>query len=225
MKMSSDSTIRRNRRLTARVIGMALLALCAAVGMTLAGPAEAKKKKKKTQTAFAQQISPNATIPDVPASGPSTPLTSTITIGKKFKGKMIGDVNVTGIQITGSADGALDDLGLKITAPNGHTVRMLQPGFTEGTTLGPLTFDDDVPTEMCYFVAGCQWGPQTLNPPFVGTANLLYNGAAGSGPLAQLNGGPMKGTWTFTAWDQADPGQTSVLNSWGIRVTARKPVT
>jgi subtilisin-like proprotein convertase family protein len=208
------------------MIGILMLAVCAAFAVGLVGSAEAKtKKKKKTPTAFQQQVSPNAAIPDAPAGGQSTPVTSTITIGKKFKGRTIGDVNVTGIQITGSEDGAIEDLGLKITAPSGQTIRLLQPGFTEGATLGPLTFDDDVPTEMCYFASGCQWAPQTLNPPFAGTANLMYNGAAGSGPLSQLNGYPMKGTWTFTVWDENDVGQTSVLNSWGVQVTARKPVT
>jgi subtilisin-like proprotein convertase family protein len=35
----------------------------------------------------------------------------------------------------------------------------------------------------------------------------------------------MQGAWTFTVWDDADVGQTSTLNSWGLQITARKPVT
>jgi hypothetical protein len=206
-------------------LGLLVLALCTVFGMTLAASAEAKKKKHKTPTFFQQSLSPNAAIPDDAASGASTPLTSTITIGKKFKGRVIGDVNVTGIQTTGSVDGALDDLSFRVTSPSGRSVLLLQSGFSEGASLGPLTFDDDTFTEMCYFVSGCQWAPQTLNPPFVGTANLMYNGAAGTGPLAQLNGLPMQGTWTFTVWDDDDVGQTSTLNSWGLQIMARKPVT
>src|SRR5581483_11264511 len=197
----------------------ALSALCA----VLLPVAAAAAKKHKTPSVFQQQLSPNASIPDDAGSGPSTPVTSAITVGKKFKGKVVGDVNVTGIQTTGNAKGALNDLGVRISAPNGQAVTLLAPGFASGASMGPLTFDDDVFVEMCYSPP-CQWAPQTLNPPYVGTANLMYNSSAGTGPLAQLNGSPMKGTWTFTVWDASSVGQTSVLNSWGLQITPRKPV-
>jgi hypothetical protein len=125
---------------------------------------------------------------------------------------------------TGSADGALDDLVFRVIAPNGQGVLLLGSGFMEGASMGPLTFDDDVFVEICYSNPPCQWAPQTLNAPFAGTANLLYNGSAGTGPLSQLNGGPVQGTWTFSVWDEADPATTSVLNSWGLQITARSPV-
>jgi len=205
------------------LIGILALALCTIVGMTLAGSADAKKKKKAGPSVFQQSVSPNAAIPDDATTGPSTPVNSNITVGKKFKGKVVGDVNVTGVQTTGSADGALNDLVFRLISPTGRSVVLLADSGT-GASMGPLTFDDDTFTEMCYSPP-CQWAPQTLNPPYVGTVNLEYNGAAGTGPLAQLNGLPMKGTWTLSVWDEGGPGTTSVLNAWGLRITAKKPVT
>jgi hypothetical protein len=137
---------------------------------------------------------------------------------------VVGDVNVTGIQTTGSADGAANDLAFRLTAPNGQGVILLGSSFLDGASIGPLTFDDDTFTEICYSNPPCQWAPQTLNPPFAGTANLLFNGAAGTGPLAQLNGGPMQGAWTLSVWDEQSIGQTSTLNGWGLQITARSPV-
>jgi hypothetical protein len=201
------------------------LALCAAVGMTIAGSADAKRAKKpKTARFFQQSISPNAAIPNNPAAGPSTPVNSTITVGKKFKGRVVGDVNVTGIQTTGSGGDAAGDLAMRVIAPNGQGVFLLG-SFLEGANIGPLTFDDDVFVEICYSTPPCDWAPQTLNPPYAGSASLLYNGASGSGPLAQLNGTPMQGTWTFSIWDEQGAATTSQLNGWGLQITARKPVT
>jgi subtilisin-like proprotein convertase family protein len=40
-----------------------------------------------------------------------------------------------------------------------------------------------------------------------------------------MNGVQMSGTWTFEIFDVGNIGQTSVLNSWGLQITAAKPVT
>ena len=201
-------------------LGILALALCTAFATTLAGSAEAKKKK--TPTVFNGSVSPNVAIPDGAATGPSTPLNSTITVGKKFKGKVIGDVNVTGIRTTGNANQAANDLDFRLISPNGRGLIILG-AFVEGQNIGPLTLDDDTFTEICYH-APCAYAPQTLLAPYAGTANLLFNGASGQGPLAALNGRPMKGTWTLQVWDKDGGGDTSVLNSWGLQVTAKKPV-
>jgi hypothetical protein len=208
------------------LIGLLALALCTALGMTISASAQAKKgKKPKVARFFQQSISPNAAIPNAPAApGPSTPVRSTITVGKKFNGRVVGDVNVTGITTTGSADGAAGDLAFRITAPNGQGVTLLG-SFLEGASIGPLTFDDDTFTEICYSNPPCQWAPQMLNAPYAGTANLLFNGSAGTGPLAQLNGVAMRGAWTLVVWDEAGPALTSTLNSWGLQITAKKPVS
>jgi hypothetical protein len=207
------------------VTGVLALAVCMALSMTISSSAQAKKvKKPKVARFFQQTVSPNAAIPEAPASGPSTPLRSTITVGKKFNGRVVGDVNVTGIQTTGSGDPAAQDLAFRIIAPNGQGVTLLG-AFLQTTSAGPLTLDDDTFTEICYSNPPCQWAPQTLNAPFAGTANLLFNGSAGTGPLAALNGVGMRGTWTFVVWDESASGLNSILNSWGLQVTAKKPVT
>jgi subtilisin-like proprotein convertase family protein len=221
--MGEPSTSSNPSRGRWALLGVLALALCAAVGMTLAGTADAKKAKKP-KTFFQQSVAPNAAIPQDAATGPSTPLNTTITVGKKFKDRVIGDVNVTGIQTTGSGGNAAGDLAMRIIAPSGQSVLLLG-SFLEGANIGPLTFDDDVFVEICYSSPPCQWAPQTLDPPYAGSASLLYNGAAGTGPLAQLNGGAMRGTWTFSIWDETGPATTSVLNAWGLQITARKPVT
>jgi hypothetical protein len=208
------------------MLAVLALALCTAVGMTITASADAKKAKKpKTATFFQQSVSPNAPIPQDAATGPSTPLNSTITVGKKFKGRVVGDVNVTGIQTTGSGADAAGDLGFRIIAPNGQGVLMLAPSFLEGANIGPLTFDDDVFVEICYSNPPCDWAPQTLNPPYAGTTSILYNGAGGAGPLAQLNGTSMRGTWTLQVWDEVGATTTSTLNGWGLQITGRKPVS
>jgi hypothetical protein len=213
-------------RRRATVVGVLALALCTALAMTFGATADAKKKKKKTPSVFAASVTPNAAIPDDPANGPSTPITSTITVGKKFKGKTVGDVNVTGIQTTGSATDAADDVGLRLTAPDGTSVLLINPTGIGDVSIGPLTLDDDTPVAICDFVTPpCDFPDQTLNRPFAGTANLLFLGSGGSGPLSAFNGSPMRGTWTMTAWDEGDIGKTNVLNSWGVQITAARPVT
>jgi|tagenome__1003787_1003787.scaffolds.fasta_scaffold20915657_3 hypothetical protein len=206
------------------MIGVLALALCTALAMSFGGVAEAKKKKKKTPTTFQQVVQPNAGIPDGPASGAATPVNSTITVGKKFKGKVVGDVNVTGIQTTGTEDGSAPDLVMRIIAPNGRSVRLWAGGFGE-QSIGPLTFDDDTPVSICNNTPPCEWGPDTLNPPFAGTSNLQFLGAGGTGPLSRLDGVPMKGTWTFQIWDENANGATSILNSWGLQIAVARPVT
>jgi hypothetical protein len=205
--------------------GVLVLALCTGMAMTFAGVAGAKKKKAKGPSVFQQVAQPNAAIPDGVASGPSIPLDSTLTVGKKFKGKVVGDVNVTSIQTTGSAAGAAKDLIMRIIAPNGHSVRLWSGGFGD-QSIGPLTLDDDTPVSICNDATPpCDWAVDTLNQPFAGTSNLQFLGGGGTAPLSKLDGLAMKGTWTFQIWDEGQIGKTSTLNSWGLQITAARPVT
>jgi hypothetical protein len=222
----SEHTHNRHRRFM--LLGVLALAICMALGMMLGGSAQAKKKKHKAATVFRQSLTPNAAIPDQPASGPSTPVRSTITVGKKFKGKVVGDVNVTGIQTTGSGTNAADDLAMKLTDPNGRTVYLLGANNGIGdVSIGPLTIDADSPVAICDAGGAtlCSDPAQTLRRPFAGTANQQSLGTAGTGGLPALDGVGMRGTWTFTIFDQGSIGQTSVLNGWGLQITAAKPVT
>ena len=185
--------------------------------------------KSKKGGVFTGSASPNAAVLDDPAAGASTPVVSTITVGKKFKNSVIGDVNVTGITTTGNASDAPDDLEFKLTAPNGTTIRLIQTGDLADNFLsvGPLTLDDDTATGVCSATPPCPNPLQSSVAPHAGTINLLELGGGGSGPLSSFNGGPMRGTWTMTVWDEIDApaGQTSTFNSWGLKITAAKPVT
>jgi hypothetical protein len=210
------------RRRTATIVGVVILAVCATFAMTLGSTADAKKKKK-APTVFQQLVQPNAAIPDDQASGPSIPLDSSITVGKKFKGKLVGDVNVTSIQTTGSGPGAASDLNMRIIAPSGRAVRLVGFGIGD-VNIGPLTFDDDTIVSICDATnPPCSYGPDTLNRPFAGTSNLQFMGGAGTAPLSHLDGLPMRGTWTFQIWDEDDT-TTNTLNSWGLQIAVKKPV-
>lgn len=207
----------------ALMAGVIALGVCTALALAFSGPAVAKKKGK-TPRFFQAVVQPNAAIPEDAATGHSTPVDSTITVPKKFKGRVVADVNVTGIQTTGSTAGAAANLVMRIIAPNGRSVRLWSGGFGD-QSIGPLTLDDDTPVSICNAsTPPCEYGPDTLNQPFAGTSNLQFLGAGGTGPLANLDGLAMRGTWTFEIWDE-QAGKTSTLNSWGIQITAARPVT
>jgi subtilisin-like proprotein convertase family protein len=216
---------KRLRRLA--ILGVMALALCAVVGLTLGASAEAKKKHKKHKAVpvFAATAAPNAAIPDAPPSGPSTPVRSTISVvGKAFKGKVVGDVNVTGLQATGDVTDAVNDLEFKLTAPNGRTIAVISNGIGD-QFIGPLTIDDQSPVSICDSdTLICEDPSSTLIRPFAGTANELFLGNAGTGGLKAFKGVPMQGAWTMTVFDD-DGIQTSTWNTWGLQITAAKPVT
>jgi hypothetical protein len=208
-----------------RLAAVLLLAICV-TGSLAAGDAAAKKKKKhKVARVFAASVSPNLAIPDQPPPpGHDIVVSSTITIGKKFKGRTVGDVNVTGIKTTGSGPNAANDLSFSLTAPNGKLV-LLSATALSGQSVGPLTFDDDTPTSICSSpTPTCPDPDATLVEPFAGTANLIGLNQGDITPLSTFTGVPMRGTWTFQAWDNGN-GDTSVLNSWGVQITAERPVS
>ena len=222
--MSRPPTSKISIRRRVAILGILALALCTALTLTFGSSAEAKKKKKGSNVYQATQ-SPNAAIPNNPATNsPSTPFVSTFTVGKKFKGKTVGDVNVTGITTTGSGTGAANDLGFRVTGPSGRSVTLIKPGIGD-QNIGPLTLDDNTPVSICDSATpSCQYYTQMLLQPFAGTANLAFLGTAGTGPLAAFDGQSMRGNWLLTVWDQSSVGTTSVLNSWGLKITAERPV-
>jgi len=205
---------RARRKLTL----VAALALALSVG----APVAAEAKKAKT---FSEQKAEDAAIPPTATPGvAATPLVSELKVPKKFKGKAVGDVNVTSIQTTGSAPSAADDLFLTLSAPNGRTVVLLS-GIGD-QSIGPLTLDDDTPVSVCNaLLPPCEDSRESLNRPFAGTANLLTTlfGTPG-GPLSNFNGIKMRGTWTLRAYDDLAVGTNSTLNQWGLRIKPAKPI-
>jgi hypothetical protein len=205
-----------------RLAAAMLLALCVAVSLA-AGDAAAKKKKKGASV-YSASTSPNLAVPDEP-SGPGAQdiiVTSTLTVGKKFKGKTVGDLNVTGVKTTGTGPNAAGSLDLMLVGPGGRSV-LFDAGALGGQSIGPVTFDDDTPTSICDDPP-CSDPDATLQRPFVGTTNLANTFGGDTGPLVAFNGTPMRGTWTLYAWDSNDDGNTNVVNTWGLGIAAAKPV-
>jgi hypothetical protein len=198
------------------------LVLALAATAAFAGTADAAKKKGGGKAkVFAQQKAANAPIPQAPAMGASTAVRSTITVPKKFKGLTVADLNVTGIQTTGSAAGAANDLIARLTAPNGRTIILWSAKGNQ--SLGPWTLDDDTKVQICDLSSPgppfCPDPLESLYQPFAGTSNVINNNNPYWLPLSTLNGVPMRGTWTFTVVDTISAGgTTSVLNSWGLRI-------
>jgi hypothetical protein len=198
-----------------------LAAVCAAT-LALAAPiAQAKKVKP-----FSETKAVNAPIPQDAVATNSVPVLSTITVPKKYKkSAVVGDVNVTGIQTTGSAAGAANDLIAYLVAPNGRTTWLFVGVGTQ--SLGPWTLDDDSPNIICQANVPCgSISGGTLYPPYAGTSNLIggFGGTFSAGSLSNFDGVKMRGTWTFVIADTGPDATTSVLNAWGLRIKPAKPV-
>ena len=219
MPMVSEKPESAGRRSRLWLIALLLLALCM-VGALAAGPAVAKKKKSKASV-FAGSVSPNLAVPEV-ASGPEPIVTSALTVPKKFKGKSVGDLNITGVQTTGTGSTSANGLDLMLVGPGGRSV-LFDAGAMGGQSIGPVTFDDDTQTSFCDDPP-CSDPDATLLRPFVGTTNLAFTFGGDTGPLSVLNGTPMRGTWSLYAWDNDSDGDTNVINTWGLRISAAKPV-
>jgi hypothetical protein len=200
----------------------AICALALLGGVLLGGTATAAKKKHTTHSRANVTKIVNAVVPNRTAGGPYGVLRSPITLGKKYKGKTIGDVNVT-FQTGGSTATAASDLLVKVSAPNGNTVVLVSTPGLLGQNVGPLTLDDETRAEICNDTTPpCADPDDTLGPPYAGTAEPFES-------LSHLNGGKMKGTWVLSVFD-TDPSPASkvnVLGSWNLDVTAdlntRKP--
>ena len=201
---------------------VAIVALALLLTGALFAPV-ATAAKKKSSNLFSQQVTTASAIPDRVGAGPSTPLTATINVPKKFKGREVADVNVTGLQTTGSAGGAAPHLTAYLTAPGGRTLQLF---FAVGDqSLGPWTLDDDTRTSICNSGGPlCADPDQALYRPFAGTSNVLRNWTGNfpvNGALSIFNGVGMKGTWKLTVVD-GTAGLTSVLNQWGLRIQAAR---
>ena len=210
-----------------RAWAAAALALCAGlvVAMPLTG-AQAKKKSAKVKTF--NGAGGTGAIPQYVAASPQA-LKTTLVVPKKYKGKTVGDLNVTSIRTTGSDAGAANDLVAELTAPGGRTVNLFSNVGTQ--SIGPWTLDDDSEASICPGIppAQCPDSTRTLSPPFAGTSNLIYNFAGSfptNGPLATFDGVKMNGTWTLTVFDTATGATngTSSLDGWGLRIVPAKPI-
>jgi hypothetical protein len=203
----------RSKRLRRASVGALVVAISMAAGLATAGTAGAKKSKKSPTADVTVQL--NQVVP--PASSGPPPqqngrLVSTTALGKKFKGKLIKDVNA---RITASGDDVAG-LAVRLTAPNGDTVCLLGCAFgLFGQQIGPLTLDDETPLLLSSRDPQTFQDPDQLFSPYVGTAEP-------EGTLSDLDEGPSKGTWTLRAVN-ADPSKPVTIAQWGIHVTTHRP--
>lgn len=208
----------QQRRSRLALVGLLTLALCATVGLTAGGTAEAKKGKKGGGTV-------NVTVGGtkaVPAATTGPPfrygiLSSTAAVGKKFKGRRIDDVNVT-VQLNASGVGSeLDALFGILTAPNGNSVYLFEDLF--GTVAGPLTFDDESPLSVNQSDPADFQDPDFLNPPYIGRVEPFFGEE-----LSSMDGGPARGAWTLKIRN-GDPNPAHLYNlvQWKLEVKTRAP--
>jgi hypothetical protein len=197
------------------VIAMAAVLLLAVPG------ADGKSRKTKGSSLLSAANTAAAMIPEASSSpnGPYGLLTSTIEAGKRFKGRVIRDVNVT-VQTTGvTGNNPSNDLTAYLTAPNGST-SLLFSGLGginagEAVSIGPLTLDDDYAIHL--FSPYNPGDPLALRPPFAGTALPAET-------LAPMNSGRARGTWVLRILDSFSGGaETSRLDSWSLNVATGKP--
>lgn len=184
--------MKKSKRLSvATVVGcMALLG-----ALVIGGTADAQKKKKKSSTVTATRTAP-ALIPQHAVGAPRTLVPIPLTIGKKAKGKIVeaGGPQLT-YTLTGAA-GELDEVAIRLTAPNGRTVGLLNPADNDDTVVGPITLTANSPFGVCNVDPADTPPP----PPCADPENVIlapYAGSVGDTSLALFNGIGAKGTWTL----------------------------
>lgn len=199
------------------IAGMGVFAL--AVTLAAGGAQAAKTKKGKTGGTADVTVSQNQAIPPATIGPPFRYgiATSTITLGKRFKGRRIDDVDVR-VQLASSGAGsALDPLFAILTAPNGNSVFLFEGLF--GTTAGPLTLDDETPVVLNFADPADFNDPEYLASPYVGRAEPAFGEY-----LSTMDGGPAKGIWTLKVRnDDTNPAHVHNLVQWGLRVKTRAP--
>jgi hypothetical protein len=201
----------RTRRNRLAIIGVLVLALSLVAGLS---SADAKKKKKKSATvANVSNTTPRAIPDSAPgANGLDGRLDTVLTVGKKFKGKTVGTLELS-FQTTGDSTNAASELQIDITAPNGYRL----PGdwwdnSIGGQSIGPLTITPNSPVRTCNSATPpCSDPFQTLNRPFAGTV--------GDNTFQWFRGLPMRGNWIVTALDDTNT-HISILNSVALKITA-----
>jgi hypothetical protein len=201
------------RRSRVALLGVLTVVLGVTVGLVSGSVADAKKKKG-AKVAVVSNNTPRA-IPDRPPGMNSIDgrLDTVLKVGKKFKGKTVGALEIT-FQTTGDTVEAAADLQVDITAPNGYRL----PGdwwdnSIGGQNVGPLTVGPNSPFRTCNTnTPPCDDPFRILNRPFVGTV--------GDNTFQWFRGLPMKGSWVVTVTDDEHNGN-NVLNSVKLKITAQ----
>jgi hypothetical protein len=183
------------------------------------GVAEAKKGGK----AATEEVT---NVPIVEGDAPSDRIGVTdvqFRIGKKFKGKSVGKVELT-VQITGQPDDYLFNIafaGSRLISPQGRalSVNAVALDFTGGDpnrTYGPLTVTPDSPKALCFFPPCGANFDDPLGPPWVGSI--------GQASLNRFYGVRMRGTWTWEVNNFGLLPGSGVVNLARLKVTPAKKI-
>jgi hypothetical protein len=214
----------KQRRSRLALLGVMALALCVTLGL-MVGAADAKKGKGKKKKSPHQVTAAVATPTPIPAGDGTNEVAGVasvaLNVGKKAKGKVVNANNLFVTYQLSDPGGFLDDIDLKLVAPNGRAIFLDNPAgfFGDGDTLtvvGPLTTTPNSSVGYCFPnpappPAGCPDGDpdNNLAPPFAGVARDF--------DLANFAGVPARGTWTMKALNFSTVS-THVLDSAKIQL-------
>ncbi len=205
------------------LLGVLALALSVTVGLVSGSVADAKKGKKKKKGGNSITLTSSTPVA-IPAGDGTNQIAGAVTVpftvGKKGKGKVVSSDSLTATYQASDPAGGLDDLDLKVIAPNGRTVFLDNPAFDFGdpdiTGIGPLTQTPDSPVGICEAnpsppPPGCPGGSpdNSLGAPWAGTE--------GNVSLAFFSGVPARGTWQFRVLNFSTT-PTHVLNMASIHM-------
>jgi Proprotein convertase P-domain len=232
----------QRKRSRLALLGVLALALSVTAGLTVSDAVAQKKKKgggggSKTFSKGGGAI-PDATFPATPTGNGGEfhrgLLASKVTVGRKFAGVKIKDLNV---QVAATHQ-RLGDLLIQLVGPNGRLITLFDgtdnsmpgtvgPPFFSGGVLGPTTFDD----QAALFIDdtnSCPTGPDSAfdcdGSPDGGNVEAFapYAGSykPADGALASL-GSKLQGTWVLLVFDLdaatgGDPAATGSLGSWRL---------
>lgn len=204
------------RRSASLLLSAALLAALAIAVPADAGKGGKGKKRKAggTITRTFGTTALNQVIPDDQPGPFEGSLRATINAGgKKLKGRVIDDVNVS-VRVTHPS---IFDLTARVIAPNGAATFVV--ASSNGTSWGSgaadctgsfLTFDDESPLEL----GGPNPAVGALSPPYAGRARPSNR------PLSVMDGGPPAGTWELAILDSDQP-DSGILHCWQVQVRMR----
>jgi subtilisin-like proprotein convertase family protein len=215
----------KSRRPRLALVGVLALALSVSMGAGVADAAPKGKKKKSANKAVTLTSNTPVVVPDRgPGAGaPFGRADSTITVGKKLKGKEVADVDVA-FSASGPANN-LDDLDVMLQAPNGALV------FLAGDNDGPVG-------TTSYGTGSCPAGATTFTDetggfisnadppspdPFGVTAPWAARVQPEGFPLSIMDGGKAKGAWRLTVLDDTNTNQYT-LSCWSLTIKPRNAV-
>lgn len=206
--------------------------LIACLAMPAAATGAKKKGGKKGGGVFEVTKVVNTPVPDEsPPTGDGIDgiLRSTVQVGKQFRGRQIRDVDVTlqtlGVnpRTTAPFPGNTEavDISARLDAPNGahmifdggiSNLNPITMTIDPFPSIGPLTLDDEARLDLGIFNPH---SPRELYAPYAGSARP-------STPLAVMDGGPVRGTWTLIVMDSLNTGISNLV-SWRLKVVAGRP--